>query len=147
MISKDAAVWQCRGLVFLHEPFSSWVISYSDLKNIRGVTSCILVSLHRVLQPTKQATVNCGYQAKVSVASLFSFFFFFTLLCGIFWYMWSATDCCPAGNLLFSAQINQLSYSVVAGMSVCEFHGLVTGAPCQAQTAREGRTLSVGSIM
>lgn len=51
IISKDVAVWQCRGLVFLHKPFSSWLISYSDLKNIRGVTSCILVSLHRVLQP------------------------------------------------------------------------------------------------
>lgn len=71
IISKGAPVWQCRSLVFLHKPFSSWVISYSGLKNIRGLTSCILVSLHRVLQPTKQAIVSCGFQAKVSVASYF----------------------------------------------------------------------------
>lgn len=61
--------------------------------------------------------------------------------------MLSATDCCPAGKSLFSAKIQHSSYSVVAGMSVCEFHGLVSGASCQAQTACEIRTLSVGSIM
>lgn len=75
MISKDAPVWQCRGLVFLHEPFSSQVTSYSDIKNLRGVTSHILVSLHGVQQPTKQATVSCGYQSQ-SFSSFFFFFFF-----------------------------------------------------------------------
>lgn len=78
MISKDAAA---HVTVFLHEPFASRVISHSDLKNM-GVTSCILVSVHTVLQPTKGAAVICGYQKKVLVTSCF--LLLFTLLCDIF---------------------------------------------------------------
>lgn len=79
VISKDAAA---HVTAFLHEP--SRVISYSDLKNM-GVISCVLVSFHTVLQPTKGAAVLCWYQNKVLVTS--SFLLLFTLLCDIFQYI------------------------------------------------------------
>lgn len=85
--SKDAVVWKHVSPVFLHEPLSSWVISFSDLKNISGVTSCILFSLHRPLQPKKQTTLSYEYQAKVSVAA----FFFFNIF---IWHLLVYVRCC-----------------------------------------------------